>query len=299
MKFRLDGYIRYREIHTMTEKIGIIVIRHITDDETSLYWRYCVRSIRLNHPEVPIVIIDDNSNSAFLTDALKKEEAELELSNKCRVIYSIYKKQGEFLPYYYFSLSQSGWFENALIIHDSVFFTQPLTNLDVVFDILYKHGFLFLWHFEYLYDDVDDEVNLITALKNGNEVLETVYYDRSMWSGCFGSMAFVSYAFTVKMFESYAFSNLLHKITTRRNRMSFERLIACAMIHAVIREDASKHNSQEKSYYKMHSYLGRIHDYCKWGLRFSEIKDEIIAACDQDKTSSSIQFPLIKVWSGR
>lgn len=279
----------------MTEKFGIIIIRHITDDETSMYWRYCVRSIRVNHPEVPIVIIDDNSNSIFLTDALKKEESDL---YNCRVIYSIYKKQGEFLPYYYFSLSQNSWFENAMIIHDSVFFTQPLTNLDVVFDILDTQGFLFLWHFEYLYDDVADEVKLITALKNGNEVLEKVYYDRSMWSGCFGSMAFVSYAFTVKMFESYAFSNLLHEITTRRNRMSFERLIACTMIHAAIREDASKNKSQEKSYYKMHSYLGRIHDYCKWGLRFHEIKDEIIAACEEEKTSSS-QFPLIKVWSGR
>jgi hypothetical protein len=79
------------------------------------------------------------------------------------------------------------------------------------------------------------------------------------------------------------------------------------MIHAAIQEDASKPNpkSQEKSYYKMHSYLGRIHDYCKWGLRFHEIKDEIIAACKHEKTSSSssssssIQFPLIKVWSGR
>jgi hypothetical protein len=281
----------------MTEKFGIIIIRHITDDENSMYWRYCVRAIRVNHPAVPIVIIDDNSNSTFLTDALKKEEAEL---YNCRIIYSIYKKQGEFLPYYYFSLSQHNWFENALIIHDSVFFTQPLTNLDVVFDILGKQGFLFLWHFEYLYEDVADEVKLISALKNGNDILETVYYDRSMWSGCFGAMAFVSYQFTVKMFESYALSNLLHEITTRRNRMSFERLIACTMIHAAIREDASKNKSQEKSYsyYKMHSYLGRIHDYCKWGLRFHEIKDEIIAACDEDKTSSS-QFPLIKVWSGR
>jgi hypothetical protein len=290
----------------MTEKIGIIIIRHITDDENSMYWRYCVRAIRVNHPEVPIVIIDDNSNSTFLTDALKKEEAEL---YNCRIIYSIYKKQGEFLPYYYFSLSQNGWFENAMIIHDSVFFTRPLTNLDVVFDILGKQGFLFLWHFEYLYDDVADEVKLITALKNGNEVLETVYYDRSMWSGCFGSMAFVSYAFTAKMFESYALSNLLHEITTRRNRMSFERLIACAMIHAAIQDDKTKSQEKSYSYYKMHSYLGLIHDYCKWGLRFHEIKDEIIAACEEDKTSSSIQFPLInvlsarfpliKVWSGR
>jgi hypothetical protein len=279
----------------MTEKIGIIIIRHITDDENSMYWRYCVRSIRVTHPEVPIVIIDDNSNSTFLTDALKKEEAEL---YNCRVIYSIYKKQGEFLPYYYFSLSQNSWFENALIIHDSVFFTQPITNLDVVFDILGKHGFLFLWHFEYLYEDIADEVKLISALKNGNDILETVYYDRSMWSGCFGAMAFVSYAFTVKMFESYAFSNLLHEITTRRNRMSLERLIACTMIHAAIQDDASKSTTQEKSYYKMHSYLGRIHDYCKWGLRFHEIKDEIIAACEEEKTSSS-RFPLIKVWSGR
>jgi hypothetical protein len=73
----------------MTEKFGVIIIRHITDDETSMYWRYCVRAIRVNHPEVPIVIIDDNSNSNFLTDALKKEEAELEFSNKCRVIYII------------------------------------------------------------------------------------------------------------------------------------------------------------------------------------------------------------------
>ena len=280
---------------TKVEKFGIIITRHMTTNENAEYWRYCIRLIRLHHPEIPVVIIDDNSDANFLSNALRTEEKQV---YKCRVIYSEYKGHGEFLPYYYYSLpqNQSSWFENALIIHDSVFIARPLNNLPHVFDILDKHGFLFLWHFETfcLYDDPTDEVKLIRRLKGGDDIVRTIYADNTTWSGCFGGMAFISQTFLSKLNDTYSLSSLVNHITTRRNRMSFERLIACTMIHA-------GHDKNNKTYQVANSYLGNIHKYCKWNIKYHEVMHIIVNACLQpcEYIADGSNPSLIKVWSGR
>ncbi len=262
-------------------------------EDTASYWMLCIRVIRIHYPELPIVVIDDNSDPKFLTVKLRREEKQL---HKCRVIYSVYKKRGELLPYYYYALESNAWFENALIIHDSVFIARPLSNLQTVFDILDQRGFLFLWHFSggSLRDDPLDEPILIECLKNGNDIVETIYGDSNTWSGCFGSMAFISHKFLLKLNNVYNLTTLVNNITTRRNRMSFERLIACTMIHA-------GHNPANKSYQKEFSYLGDIHKYCKWNLSFRELHKEIMQACYQNKNyvTQKTNLPIIKVWSGR
>ena len=275
------------------EKFGIIITRHMSNDETAEYWTYCIRAIRVHYPEIQIVVIDDDSNAAFLTPKLLHEEKML---YKCRVIYSIYKKRGEMLPYYYYNLNKNDWFENALIIHDSVFIVRPLNNLPNVFDILEARGFLFLWHFETfcLYDDPNDEVKLICCLNGGDDIVKTIYADNTTWSGCFGGMAFISRTFLSKLNDAYSLSSLVNHITTRRNRMSFERLIACTMIHA-------GHDKNNKTYQVAHSYLGNIHKYCKWNIKYHEVTDEITRACFQNENyvNSETNLPVIKVWSGR
>jgi hypothetical protein len=276
-----------------TEKFGIIITRHMSNEDTASYWMLGIRAIRVHYPELPIVVIDDNSDPKFLTATSLSEEKQL---YKCRVVYSIYKKRGELLPYYYYALESNAWFENALIIHDSVFIVQPLSNMNTVFDILDNRGFLFLWHFSggALRDDPLDETTLIGCLKNGDDIVETIYADSNTWNGCFGSMAFISRKFLLKLNDVYNLSTLVNNITTRRNRMSFERLIACTMIHAC-------HDAANKSYQTEVSYLGNIHMYCKWDMKFHEVREEITRACFQNKKyiTNETNLSIIKVWSGR
>ncbi len=275
--------------------------------ESAMYWKYCIDAVRVHYPKLPIVVIDDNSAPEFLTPALKKEEAILQ-TQKCTFIYSIYRKRGELLPYYYYSMSNNEWFENALIIHDSVFITRPLNNLDTVFDILADQGFLFLWHFDsYMYDDKNDEVRLINLLTGGDDILNTVYIDATQWSGCFGAMSFISYSFLSYLSKTYNLQILLSHIQTRQNRMSFERLIGCTMIHAWYKKkkaesDAAGSTTElaEMRYQKGTSYMGSIHAYCPWGIQFKHVIPEINRACYNPKEYlSSETMPVIKVWSGR
>ncbi len=275
------------------EKFGIIITRHMSSEETASYWVLCVHAIRLHYPELSIVVIDDNSDPKFLTDNLRSKEQQL---YKCRIIYSTYKKRGELLPYYYYALKDNPWFEHALIIHDSVFIVKPITNLNVVFDILDKRGFLFLWHFSKgsLRDNVADEIGLIQRLNNGEDIIKTIYADLDTWSGCFGGMAFISRKFLLKLNDVYNLSTLVNHITIRRNRMSFERLIACTMIHA-------GHDAANKSYQMEVSYLGNIHNYCEWGVTFREMQHVIMSACFENEKymTNEDTCPIIKVWSGR
>lgn len=43
------------------EKVGFIILRHVTDEKINNYWNLCYRSIRKYYPENLIMIIDDNS----------------------------------------------------------------------------------------------------------------------------------------------------------------------------------------------------------------------------------------------
>jgi hypothetical protein len=285
----------------MPEKFGIIITRHMSTAESAMYWMYCIDAVRVHYPNIPIVVIDDNSAPEFLTPALKKEEDALQKKN-CRFVYSIYKKRGELLPYYYYSMSNNEWFENALILHDSVFITRPLHNLSIVFDVLAEQGFLFLWHFDsYMYDDKVDEVRLISLLNGGDDILKSVYSDTRRWSGCFGAMAFISFSFLSDLSATYNLPILLGHIQTRKNRMSFERLIGCTMIHAWYKKRRTHNLNSESNDSKGHSYMGSIHTYCPWGLQFKQVVNELNRACysPNEYLSSETNMPIVKVWSGR
>lgn len=299
----------------MPEKFGIIITRHMSTTESAMYWKYCIDAVRVHYPDLPIVVIDDNSAPEFLTPALKKEEAILQ-TKKCRFIYSIYKKRGELLPYYYYSMSNNEWFENALIIHDSVFITRPLHNLDTVFEILAEQGFLFLWHFDsYIYDDKNDEIRLISLLNGGEDILKSVYSNPRHWSGCFGAMSFISFSFLSDLSATYNLPILLGHIQSRKNRMSFERLIGCTMIHAWYKKtkqhkfklepnDSEMSTDMDKTlccFQKGNSYMGSIHTYCPWGIQFKHVVNELNHACYNPKEylSSETNMPIVKVWSGR
>ena len=87
------------------------MLRHVTSPLTNQYWIHCYLCIRTYYPEHRIIIIDDASDYAYVTF--------LETTN-CKVVQSKYPGRGEFLPYYYYIFNPD-WFQQAVILHDSVF----------------------------------------------------------------------------------------------------------------------------------------------------------------------------------
>ena len=103
----------------------------MNSEKTNKYWNECVRCIQKFHWGIPIVIIDDNSNYDFI-------KSEQEYQN-VSVVQSEYPKRGELLPYYYFF--KNHYWENAVIIHDSVFIQTRVPYIKL------KTNVLPLWHF--------------------------------------------------------------------------------------------------------------------------------------------------------
>jgi hypothetical protein len=113
---------------------GFIITRHVNSEKTNKYWNHAVRSIRRFYPFRKIVIIDDNSNQAFV-------RADYEYKN-IQIVQSEYPGRGELLPYYYFHKNK--YFNNAVILHDSVFFHKRIH-----FEKFKQERIIPLWHFDY------------------------------------------------------------------------------------------------------------------------------------------------------
>ena len=100
----------------MNQDYGFIITRNVVSEKTNKYWNQCVLCIRRFYPNKKIVIIDDNSNQQFVNAFFDYKNIE--------VVNSVFKGRGELLPYYYFLKNR--YFENAVIIHDSVFFHKRI-----------------------------------------------------------------------------------------------------------------------------------------------------------------------------
>lgn len=236
-------------------EIGFIILRHMNNEENSNYFMISYNQIRKFYPENNILIIDDNSNKQFINFHLDNS-----LYNT-QVIYSEFPGRGELLPYYYFLKIKP--FHIAVILHDSVF-------LNASFDF-HESSYKFIWEFQAGSPPREvDEIRIIKELNNNEELLK-LHSDKTKWKGCFGGMCIINYAFLLQIHNKYNIDKLLHVITSRWNRMSFERVIACMF----------------QSHEKKKCLLGEIHKYCPWGTKFN--KNILI----------NNKLPIIKVWSGR
>ena len=90
---------------------GFIILRCVRKPKSSKLWEKCYDHIRNYFPDIPIVIIDDNSKKQFINKNKPLTYTE--------IINSEYKGRGDLLPYHY--LYKLKFFEKAIIIHDSVF----------------------------------------------------------------------------------------------------------------------------------------------------------------------------------
>lgn len=247
----------------LMSSFGFIIVRHVCNKTSDMYWKESYRGIRKWYPETPIMIIDDSSNREFL-----KEDITL---SRCTVIYDWeHKGCAELLPYYYFHLLRP--FEIAIILNDSVFIQQKI-------DFTLEEGepCRFLWDFHHLFDDeIMSNIQTLCLTLHNPERFASLYRHKDSWQGCFGTMSVIRWDFLHKInrAEGGLFDALFPAIKTRYDRCALERVFALliTVYYPKIRP----------------SIFGKIHEYIRYGTSFSEYL-----------TGDFSAYPIIKVWTGR
>ena len=259
--------------------IGFIILRHVNNADTNKYWQICYNRIRKYYPESDIVIIDDNSNYKYIDTTFQDG------LYKTVVFRSLWAGRGELLPYWYYVAY--GWFEAAVILHDSVFINSDI-DFSHILDKKKTPGYQFLWEFEIKQDNDykihhDDEIKAMQNF-NTSEVDTMLEFHRckEAWVGCFGAMSIVTLEYLKKVNHLFPLANLLDCIIGRFNRMSFERVIACLFQYTDRLYDNGNHTLDRAEL----SLFGNIFQYCKFGMGFQE-------------AMAHTKLPLIKVWTGR
>ena len=267
---------------TKEKEIGFIILRHVNSAKTNQYWKECYRCIRYFYPLNKILIIDDNSDTNFLTCYANTIEQEL---HNTTIIQSEYPKRGEFLPYYYYLKNK--FCDIAVILHDSVFIQQPIN--------FHVDEYKMLWHFpSYLMKDGQSsgkQLEQIRAINNGdlNHMYEYFYLNK--FNGCFGAMSIITHDYLSEINNIFKIDKLLPHITCRISRCAFERVFSFLLIYKQNRGNVANGGSMwnSRGNIKHQSLLGDIVKYCKWGITF----DEYI------KYRHRMKLPIVKVWTGR
>ena len=242
------------------DDLGFILLRNVRDQKTSEYWKLSYTCIRKFYPNNYIIIIDDNSDYDLIDLTFQKK------IQNARVIRSEYPARGEILPYYYYL--QNKLFNRAMIVHDSVFINSKLDTTVSTYKFLLEFTCSTSVY-------KNEELAMIKALNNNKNLLE-YYNNRVSWKGCFGVMTIITYDFLRSINNQYNLFKLFPLIKTRRARICFEMVFACIL--------------QEN--HATTPLLGNIKHYCKWGIKYEDIKKYI-------NDLSEIKLPLIKVWTGR
>lgn len=240
--------------------LGFIILRHIRDDRSFVYWMLCYERIRKYYPDSPIMIIDDNSSVEYCNVG----DYEKGLQNTF-IIRSEYPGRGELLPYYYYLKHR--FCDTVCILHDSVF-----VNRYVDFGVI--DTYKMLWHFEHWYDTPEHEMKLLHVLRNSDELV-LFYENKCGWKGCFGGMSVITHDYLKSIDDKYDIGRLLTCILNRCDRMCFERIIAC-----LLQIDCGNNTEQ--------SVFGDIFLYGRKHITIHDIDSPDIAT-----------LPFIKVWSGR
>lgn len=253
------------------DNYGFILTRHVNSEKTNKYWNNCVQCIRRFYPFKKIIIIDDNSNYSFVKSDFDYKNIE--------IIQSEFPGRGELLPYYYFF--KKHFFQNAIILHDSVFFHKK-----ILFEKLGNIKVLPLWHFNNDTENINQILNITEILNNKfliqkklsitNKILG---FNQDKWYGCFGVQSYINHGFLSNIMNKYNLCNLLKIIRNRSDRCCLERIfgIIFALENPII--------------LKQKSLLGDIFGFQKWGYSYE--------AYEKDKKEKKIPNYIVKVWTGR
>jgi hypothetical protein len=251
---------------------GFIITRHVTSEKTNCYWNNCVKLIKRFYPDKKIVIIDDNSDYQYINQKCHYDNIE--------IIQSEFSGRGELLPYYYYL--QRKFFDNAVIIHDSVFF-----HTRIHFEKLHNVNVVPLWIFNSDKENIDNTKRLINHLKQNyllhnmaSKEIITLGMNADMWHGCFGVQSYIKLSFLQYIESVYNITNLIPAVKCRADRCCLERIFG--MIFS--------RESPSKMFYKK-SILGNIMKYQKWGYSYDDYM------CDLK--NGRLPSAIVKVWTGR
>jgi hypothetical protein len=254
-------------------KYGFIMSRHVNSETTNNYWNHSIKCIRRLYPDVKIVIIDDNSNYDFVKPHHNYKNI--------LIIQSQYKGCGELLPYYYYYKNK--FFDNACIIHDSIFIHKKIN-----FDKIKNIDVLPLWHFHPDKENVNNSLQLISNFKNQFLLYKSLTLSdisilgrQPEWFGCFGVQSFINHSFLLRIANKYDLFTLLNKVHSRSDRCCLERIFGLIFN---LESDITKT-------YK--SLFGNIHSYnSSFDYTYDKYRYDLTVRKKLPKA-------IIKVWSGR
>ena len=197
---------------------GFIITRHVNSLITNKYWNQCVKLIRTFYPFKQIIIIDDDSNQSFVSADCNYKNIE--------IIQSEYPKRGELLPYLYFLKYK--WFDNAVIMHDSVFIHKRIP-----FE-LFTYPVLPLWHTDYDKENLQNLLRISSNLKNnlalkqilnGTNSINILGFNNDNFNLCFGVQSYINLKFLEMLENKYNITNLISVIKNRPDRCGLERIM--------------------------------------------------------------------------
>jgi hypothetical protein len=244
--------------------------RHVNSEKTNRYWNHSVKLLRTHYPYRKIVIIDDNSNQEFV-------KADFDYKN-IEVIQSEFPGRGEILPYYY--LIKNNFFDNAIIIHDSIFFHKRIN-----FDLLKDTKVIPLWFFYSDKENVENTIRISSVLKNNHLLIQNLKNDTinmmpsQKWYGCFGIQCYINRNFLLDIENKYNITNMISQIICRADRCCLERIMGYIFF------------TENPIISKKKSLFGNIMKYQTWGYTFDEYINNL--------KKGTITRYVVKVWTGR
>jgi hypothetical protein len=255
----------------MDNKFGFIITRHVNSIKTNNYWNNCIKLIRTFYPLRKIIIIDDNSNYEYIKSEFNYKNIE--------IIQSEFPGRGELLPYYYFLKYR--FFDNAIIIHDSVFFHKRIH-----FERLNGINVLPLWFFHSDKENVENTRRIAKNFKNNilidnkiSKELNILGMNKDNWYGCFGVQSYINLSFLEQIENKYGITNLISVVKCRKDRCCLERLFGIIFF------------TESPNLLRQKSLFGNIMKYQKWGYSYDEYMD--------DFKKGTIPKFVVKVWTGR
>jgi hypothetical protein len=250
---------------------GFIITRHVNSEQTNKYWNQCVKLIRSFYPLRKIVIIDDNSNQAFI-------KSDFEYKN-VTIIQSEYPGRGELLPYIYYLKYK--WFPNAVIIHDSLFIHKRISFEHFTMPVLP------LWHHIYDKENIDNLLRISSVLNNYQTLskkfinnLNILGLTKDAFNLCFGGQAYIKLSFLQHLQNKYNITKLVNVIHNRTDRCSLERVLGLLFC---------------QEYPKLVKNCSLFGDILVQERAFNYNYDQY----SSDLTHKKVIHPFVKVWTGR
>lgn len=258
-------------------EFGFILTRCVRNSVHDKYWQESHRCIRRLFPDSPIVIIDDHSVKALLSDSYQVDE-------NTHVVASPFPPgRGESLPYHYFLMERP--FRKAIIMQDGMFLHRRTELAKAIADTV---DYRFLWHFdEFLLNDFAEQDKILSSMHRDQvPALRALRSNASAWAGCFGGSAIIAWDFLAVLQQRYGLLDALPAITNRGDRMGFERVLALCCIDGGGQTGSVRQGEGR-------SVFGNI-------LRHRRAFEYSYSDYLADNASGSLEGePCLKIWSGR